>query len=72
MDAVEIISSGKVDLIINTPRGRGARADGDYIRRASSKNGISCITTLQAASAAGKAIRARRSNVLVVRALQEL
>ncbi len=72
LDAVEIISSGKVDLIINTPRGRGARADGDYIRRASSKNGISCITTLQAAAAAGKAIRARRSNVLVVRALQEL
>ena len=34
MDAVDLISSGKVDLVVNTPRGRGPRADGDHIRRA--------------------------------------
>ena len=33
-DAVDLISSGKVDLVVNTPRGRGPRADGDHIRRA--------------------------------------
>ena len=27
-DAVDLISSGKVDLVVNSPRGRGARADG--------------------------------------------
>ena len=34
MDAVDLISSGKVDLVVNTPRGRGPRADGNHIRRA--------------------------------------
>src|SRR5439155_25925922 len=28
LDAVELLSSGKVDLVVNTPRGRGPRADG--------------------------------------------
>ena len=31
-DAVDLISSGKVDLVVNSPRGRGARADGSHIR----------------------------------------
>jgi carbamoyl-phosphate synthase large subunit len=35
-DAVELISSGKVQLVINTPRGRAQRADGDHIRTAAS------------------------------------
>ena len=34
VDAVDLISSGKVDLVVNTPRGRGPRADGMHIRRA--------------------------------------
>ena len=34
LDAVDLISSGKVDLVINTPRGQGPRADGAHIRRA--------------------------------------
>ena len=34
VDAVELIRSGKVQLVVNTPRGRGSRADGAYIRRA--------------------------------------
>ncbi|HMC03810.1 MAG TPA: carbamoyl-phosphate synthase large subunit, partial [Cellulomonadaceae bacterium] len=32
-DAVDLISSGKVDLVVNTPQGGGPRADGDHIRR---------------------------------------
>ena len=34
VDAVQLLDSGKVDLVVNSPRGRGARADGAHIRRA--------------------------------------
>src|SRR5207237_6617911 len=33
-NAVDLLSSGKVALVVNTPRGRGPRADGAYIRTA--------------------------------------
>ncbi len=52
IDAVELISSGKVDLVVNTPRGRGPRADGMHIRRAAIVHGVSCVTTVAAALAA--------------------
>ncbi|HEY6416005.1 MAG TPA: carbamoyl-phosphate synthase large subunit, partial [Acidimicrobiales bacterium] len=32
--ALDLISAGMVQLVVNSPRGRGARADGAYIRRA--------------------------------------
>ncbi|MDQ4071155.1 MAG: carbamoyl-phosphate synthase large subunit, partial [Actinomycetota bacterium] len=31
---VDLIEGGEVDLVVNTPRGRGPRADGAYIRQA--------------------------------------
>ena len=34
-DAVELIAQGKVQLVVNTPRGLGPRADGQHIRTAS-------------------------------------
>ena len=33
-DAVELIARGKVQLVVNTPRGLGPRADGQHIRTA--------------------------------------
>jgi carbamoyl-phosphate synthase large subunit len=60
-DAVELIEKGAVALVINTPFGRGARADGAYIRRAAVAHGIPCITTMSAATAACRAIEARLS-----------
>ena len=39
-DAVDLISSGKVDLVVNSPRGRGPRADGAHIRAAAGVHGI--------------------------------
>ena len=39
VDAVDLISSGKCDLVINTPRGRWPRADGMHIRRAGAPQG---------------------------------
>jgi carbamoyl-phosphate synthase large subunit len=56
LDAVELLSSGKVDLVVNTPRGRGPRADGAHIRRTATARGIPCLTTVAAALAASAGI----------------
>jgi carbamoyl-phosphate synthase large subunit len=71
-NVVERIESGEVDLVINTPTGSGARADGYEIRRAAIGRGIPCITTMSGASAAQRAIRANRSGETEVISLQEL
>ncbi len=70
-DAASLIRDGKIDLVVNTPRGRGPRADGAYIRRAASKNRIVCLTTVAAARAAVGGIAERSGRPLGVRSLQE-
>jgi len=70
-NVVERIDAGEVDLVINTPTGSGARSDGYEIRRAAIAQGIPCITTMTGASAAVRAITARRGDG-EVRSLQEL
>jgi carbamoyl-phosphate synthase large subunit len=70
-DAVELISSDKVDLVVNSPRGRGARADGAHIRAAASVQGIPCLTTAAAGLAAANGILDRAAHELRVRTLQE-
>jgi carbamoyl-phosphate synthase large subunit len=54
---VDRIRAGQVDLVVNTPGGRGARTDGQEIRRAAVRAGVPCITTIEAAEAAAQAIR---------------
>jgi carbamoyl-phosphate synthase large subunit len=71
VDAVELISSGKVQLVVNTPRGRGPRADGAYIRQAASANRVPCLTTVAAARAAAAGIADWGRLTLEVRSLQE-
>jgi len=71
-NVVERIESGGVDLVVNTPTGSGARADGYEIRRAAVARGIPCITTMSGASAAQRAIRANRSDPPEPIPLQEL
>jgi carbamoyl-phosphate synthase large subunit len=71
LDAVELIASGKVDLVVNTPRGRGPRADGHHIRRAAVAHRVPCLTTLAAARAAAAGIAERRRQAPAVRSLQE-
>jgi carbamoyl-phosphate synthase large subunit len=68
-NVVDRIESGDVDIVINTPTGSGARADGYEIRRAAVQRGIPCITTMTGASAA---VRALRRSDAPVRSLQEL
>ncbi|MFZ4585821.1 MAG: carbamoyl-phosphate synthase large subunit [Acidimicrobiia bacterium] len=71
VDAVELIASGKIDLVINTPRGRSTRADGDHIRRAAVRHKVACITTTAAAIAAAAGIAEQVNGVPTVRSLQE-
>jgi carbamoyl-phosphate synthase large subunit len=71
-NVVDRIEAGDVDMVINTPTGSGARADGYEIRRAAVGRGIPCITTMTGASAAQRAIRAAREAPPGVRSLQEL
>jgi len=51
-DAVDLIASGRVQLVVNTPRGRGPRADGLHIRSAALAHQVPCLTTVAAARAA--------------------
>jgi len=55
-NVVDLIRSGKVDLIINTPRTKQGRRDGYEIRRAAVDFSVPYITTIQAAVAAGDAV----------------
>jgi carbamoyl-phosphate synthase large subunit len=71
-NVVDRLESGEVDLVINTPTGFGARADGYEIRRSAVARGIPCITTTTGASAAQRAIVARRTADPSVISLQEL
>jgi len=58
-DVLGLIERGGVDLIVNTPWGRGARTDGYLIRRKALMHGVPCITTLAAAAAAVQGIESR-------------
>jgi carbamoyl-phosphate synthase large subunit len=71
MDAVELLRSEKVSLVVTTPRGRGPRADGAHIRRAANQQQVPCLTTVAAARAAVAGIAERALHELSVRSLQE-
>ncbi len=70
-DAVELLRSGEVQLVVNTPRGRGPRADGGHIRRAASANRVPCVTTVAAAKAAVAGVADWDRHGLTVMSLQE-
>ncbi|MSV92747.1 MAG: ATP-grasp domain-containing protein, partial [Actinobacteria bacterium] len=69
--AVELINSGEVDLVINTPVGRGTRHDGWLIRTGAVQRSIPCITTTAGFSAAVAGIAALQKGALTVKSLQE-
>ena len=70
-DAIGLISNRQVDLVVNTPRGRGPRADGAHIRRAATLHNIPCLTTVAAALAAAAGIAESQTTEVTVRSLQE-
>ena len=69
-DAVELIRSGAIQMVVNSPRGRGPRADGEHIRAAASAGGIPLLTTAAAALAAARGLADWRHFPLEVRTLQ--
>jgi carbamoyl-phosphate synthase large subunit len=69
--ALDLLAAGDVALVVNSPRGRGARADGAYIRRAASVHRVPCLTTASAALAAAESTLDRSHHDLRVRTLQE-
>jgi carbamoyl-phosphate synthase large subunit len=70
VDGVELIAGGKVDLVVNSPRGRGPRADGAHLRRAAAQARVPLLTTAAAALAAANGIGEWTTRDLQVRSLQ--
>jgi carbamoyl-phosphate synthase large subunit len=70
-NVIDYMKNNQIDLIINTPSGRGARTDEGKIRAAAVMHGVTCITTLAAAQAAVEACRALRDRELTIAPLQE-
>jgi len=68
---LDLMKNGDVQLIINTPSGRGSSPDEGKIRAQGVANRVTCITTLSAAQAAVEACRALRETELTVVALQD-
>jgi carbamoyl-phosphate synthase large subunit len=73
--SVQLIHSGEIDLIVNTPHGTTAggdsRVDGYEIRTAAILTNTPCITTVQGLAAAVQGIEALRSGNIGVRSLQD-
>jgi len=68
---IDHLIDGRVQLIFNTPRGKGARTDEGRIRAASVLYGVPCITTLPAAEACVLAMEGLRTEPLGVQAIQD-
>jgi carbamoyl-phosphate synthase large subunit len=66
---VDLIRGRRCDLVVNTPQGSGARADGYLIREAALVARVPCITTVAGAAAAVHAIANARAETAL--SLQE-
>jgi carbamoyl-phosphate synthase large subunit len=70
-DTRTAIETGKVQLVVNTPRGGRARSDGRVIRHASRRQGVPCVTTLQGALSVARSLRSGQDATLEPRSLQD-
>jgi carbamoyl-phosphate synthase large subunit len=70
-NAIDLLVSGEIQLLINTPLGKFTQQDDYAIRRAALVHRVPYTTTMSAASAASDAIIALRSRRGSVRSLQE-
>lgn len=68
---VDLITAGEVDIVVNTPSGQGARADGYEIRAATTAADKAIVTTVQQLGAAVQAIEAAQAGPFAVTSLQE-
>ena len=70
-NAADLIVSGAVQLLINTPLGKLTARDDYLIRRTALQHRVPYTTTMSAAAAACEAITALRGSERTVRCLQE-
>jgi carbamoyl-phosphate synthase large subunit len=70
-NAIDLLVSGQIQLLINTPLGKLSQLDDYAIRQAALQHRVPYTTTLSGASAACDAIIALRSRAGEVRPLQE-
>jgi carbamoyl-phosphate synthase large subunit len=68
---IDHLIDGRVQLIFNTPRGKGARTDEGRIRAASVLYGVPCITTMPAAEACVRAMEGMQKEPLAVQPIQD-
>ncbi len=57
---LDFLANGEIQLIFNTPNGKGARTDEGRIRSAAVSYGVPCVTTLSGCLAAVRAMRLGR------------
>ena len=58
----DLITNGKIDLIVNTPIGKDSRNDDSYLRKAAIKAKIPYMTTIAAAKASAEGIHYIKNN----------
>ncbi|MBN2476031.1 MAG: carbamoyl-phosphate synthase large subunit [Pirellulales bacterium] len=68
---LDYMIDGDLQLVMNTPSGKGARTDEGSIRAAAVSHGIPCLTTIQAADAAVRAMEAMQDEEMTVQAVQD-
>lgn len=68
---IDYLKNEDVQLILNTPSGKGARTDEGKIRASAVQYGVPCITTIAAAEAAVRAMKVTRESSMEVMSLQE-
>ncbi len=70
-DIADALVAREIQLVINTPRGKASKADDAYIRQTAIRCKVPYVTTLAAAMAAAKGIRACRDGRGNVKSLQQ-
>ena len=70
---LDLITNGKIDIIINTPVGQERMVDDSYLRKAAIKKKIAYFTTMAAAKAAASGVKSiKLYGNSEVKSLQEL
>ena len=70
-NAVDLVAQGEISFVVNTPYGRGAREDGEAIRKAANAHRVPTLTTVEATLAAVNGLWEQFETEVEVRSLQE-
>ena len=72
-NVLDLITNGKIDLIVNSPAGKNSVSDDSYLRKAAIKGKIPYMTTIAAAKATAEGIaQLKKYGNSEVKSLQEL